>query len=132
MYLMAAILTAAVSSLTLAAGRSGGGHGGSRGGSHSGHGGHGHAYGGRVVVGVGFYGGYWPYYRYPYYGYPAYPYYYPAPAYYPPAPEYYEQPQVQPDVPSYWYYCQSPRGYYPQIQSCPGGWTRVPPAPPPG
>ena len=27
--------------------------------------------------------------------------------------------------PSYWYYCANPPGYYPQVPSCPGGWTPV-------
>jgi hypothetical protein len=28
-----------------------------------------------------------------------------------------------------WYYCQDPPGYYPYIQDCPKGWTRVSPIP---
>jgi len=31
----------------------------------------------------------------------------------------------------YWAYCQSPEGYYPYVQDCPGGWIPVPPTPPP-
>ena len=30
-----------------------------------------------------------------------------------------------------WYYCEQTRGYYPYVKECPGGWKRVPPAPPP-
>lgn len=29
-----------------------------------------------------------------------------------------------------WYYCQSPTGYYPYVQSCPSGWQKVPATPP--
>jgi len=33
----------------------------------------------------------------------------------------------------YWYYCENPRGYYPYVRSCPGGWMRVvPDTVPPG
>jgi hypothetical protein len=28
-----------------------------------------------------------------------------------------------------WYYCRSPQGYYPEIQTCPGGWMRAPARP---
>ena len=27
----------------------------------------------------------------------------------------------------YWYYCEDPRGYYPYIPECPGGWITVEP-----
>jgi hypothetical protein len=30
---------------------------------------------------------------------------------------------------SYWYYCQSPRGYYPYVPQCPSGWLQVVPRP---
>lgn len=30
---------------------------------------------------------------------------------------------------AYWYYCYNPAGYYPQVQTCPGGWTPVPAQP---
>lgn len=30
----------------------------------------------------------------------------------------------------YWYYCNSPDGYYPYVKECPGGWKRVTPEPP--
>ena len=29
----------------------------------------------------------------------------------------------------YWYYCQSPSGYYPEVQECSGAWIKVPPRP---
>jgi len=30
----------------------------------------------------------------------------------------------------YWYYCDSPSGYYPYVRECPGGWQPVSPTPP--
>jgi hypothetical protein len=27
----------------------------------------------------------------------------------------------------FWYYCEDPRGYFPYIRSCPGGWMKVVP-----
>lgn len=37
-----------------------------------------------------------------------------------------------PQAPAYWYYCQSPQGYFPYVQQCPQGWMQVvPPAAPP-
>ncbi|MFZ3045386.1 MAG: hypothetical protein WA151_05695 [Desulfatirhabdiaceae bacterium] len=27
--------------------------------------------------------------------------------------------------PNYWYYCRSPRGYYPDVKECPLGWKKV-------
>ncbi|MGH7535247.1 MAG: hypothetical protein ACREMG_06645 [Gemmatimonadales bacterium] len=70
-----------------------------------------------------FAGGVW--YRDPYaYGYPYYAYAPPVVAAAPP-PVY-----VQPDQPpEYWYYCQSPQGYYPYVQHCPQGWIQVVPQP---
>jgi hypothetical protein len=32
---------------------------------------------------------------------------------------------------AWWYYCDQSRGYYPYVQTCPGGWKKVPPAPRP-
>lgn len=94
---------------------------------YRGHGWHGHSRVGVgvVVVGSPFYWG---------------PRYYPPP-YYPPViierrapPVYIEQsPPVvvspQTRVAGYWYYCQSPSGYYPEIRECPRGWVKVPPRP---
>ena len=51
-----------------------------------------------------------------------------------PFPNYYSPPVViesppvyiERDQPSgYSYYCADPRGYYPQVRVCPGGWQRV-------
>jgi len=37
---------------------------------------------------------------------------------------------VSPGPPlTYWYYCHRPRGYYPQVLRCPGGWIPVVPPP---
>ncbi|HYB69180.1 MAG TPA: hypothetical protein VEH80_00845 [Candidatus Bathyarchaeia archaeon] len=63
----------------------------------------------RVFVGPGFY---------PYYGYP-YPYVYTDPSV-----------VVTPSTAyagQYWYYCQNPAGYYPQVAACPTGWLQVAP-----
>ena len=78
---------------------------------------------------------YWgpPAYYYP----PYYPYYYPPPVIYAPSPVITAPPPamverpVQPET-AYWYYCAAERGYYPYVRDCPGGWERVPAAPPPG
>lgn len=94
---------------------------------------------------------YYPYYRQPYYrpyGYLDNRFYWPA---YPPVvcppvvivppdpPIYIQQQQpVQPAPPppppesavtNYWYYCENPAGYYPEVERCPGGWIKVPPRP---
>jgi hypothetical protein len=29
----------------------------------------------------------------------------------------------------YWYYCQQPSGYYPEIQKCSQPWVKIPPRP---
>ena len=97
-----------------------------------------HGRGGRVHFGV-FIGA--PLWYYPSYYYPPPPYYYP---YYPPPvvvqpsspPVYVERPTEsapanQPaQQQGWWYYCEQTRGYYPYVKSCPGGWQKVPPAPP--
>ncbi len=70
------------------------------------------------------------------------PWYYPAPYYYPPyyppvvierpaPPVYIEQsPATEAVAPAgYWYYCQSPEGYYPDVRVCPNGWLKVLPRP---
>jgi hypothetical protein len=44
----------------------------------------------------------------------------------PPPPVYTQQP---PADPNYWYYCENPKGYYPYVQNCPGGWMKVVPQP---
>jgi hypothetical protein len=69
------------------------------------------------------------------------PWHYSPPYYYSPPPiiverrappVYVEQsPPVEsgPQVAGYWYYCQSPGGYYPEVRECPTGWVKVPPRP---
>ncbi|SFF10143.1 hypothetical protein [Nitrosomonas sp. Nm166] len=46
-------------------------------------------------------------------------------------PVYIQQQEPKPAEPktSYWYYCQTPQGYYPYIKECPGGWLQVAPQP---
>ncbi len=57
---------------------------------------------------------------------PLYPYgYYPAPPVVVQQAPVYVQPQQE--EPYYWYYCENPKGYYPYIQNCPGGWMKVVP-----
>ena len=93
------------------------------------------AWGHRSHVFLGFNFGFPAYY--PAY-YPAPYYYYPPPAYYPSQvivqqpPVYTERQEVAPEAQNYWYYCAATRGYYPYVKECPGGWQKVPPAPPPG
>lgn len=82
---------------------------------------------------VGFYFGV-PFYPYPYYGYPyPYPYYPPAVVTVPPVSQNYiiQAPSAmqQNPVAAYWYYCKHPKGYYPYVRECPGGWQRVAPTP---
>lgn len=40
------------------------------------------------------------------------------------------EPQAPPPSTRYWHYCDNPRGYYPYVRECPGGWRRVPAEPP--
>lgn len=82
---------------------------------------------GSVFIGVG--PAFWWGPPYPYYSYPPY--------YYPPAqviveepPIYVQQAPLPPATPVYWYYCPSALGYYPQVQSCPEPWVKVPPRAP--
>jgi len=96
-----------------------GGHGDF--GGHGRHGGGGHFEGG-IWFGPGW--GLWDPFFYPYY----------APQ--PPViiqqqPEEYLLPEQQPEETSYWYYCRTPKGYYPYVKSCPGGWMKVVPSPAP-
>lgn len=58
---------------------------------------------------------------------PAYPYGY----YYAPQPPVVVQQAPMVVAPNqddaYWYYCENPKGYYPYVASCPGGWMKVVP-----
>jgi hypothetical protein len=89
----------------------------------------------RVFVGLGVGPAFW-YHPFPYWYYPYYPYYYPPPYYVytpPPVvvqePPVYVQQQPAPAAPAegYWHYCASARAYYPQVQTCPEAWIKVPP-----
>ncbi len=85
---------------------------------------HGYFRGG-VWIGPGWGPGWWgPAYPYPYYvGPPVVIQQQPQP------PTEYSAPE-QTEAPSYWYFCQDPRGYYPYVKNCPGGWKKVVPSPP--
>jgi hypothetical protein len=77
-----------------------------------------------IVVPLGPYWG--PYYWEPY---PYYP-----PVVVTPPPQVYVQPAPQipsppPPASAYWYYCEDPQGYYPQVQQCSGDWQPVAPTP---
>lgn len=39
-------------------------------------------------------------------------------------------PASPPPAAGYWYYCDNPSGYYPDVKECPGGWRAVAPRPP--
>lgn len=78
---------------------------------------------GRVQLGIHFgFPLYAPYWYYP----PPPVYYYPVPVAPASPPVYVERNDNSQD----WYYCEQTRGYYPYVKECPGGWKRVPPAPP--
>lgn len=81
-----------------------------------GHGGH---------YGYGFHHGFGDYYGYPTYGYryPYRPYAFSAPD----ARE--QQPTVYVQQQFYWYYCADANAYYPYVQQCPRGWSKVVPSP---
>jgi hypothetical protein len=88
---------------------------------------------GRVSVGIGF--------GFPVYGWGSPWYYGPSPYYYPydppvvvssPPTTYIERQDVAPASADSWYYCEQSRGYYPYVKTCPTGWQKVPPVPPPG
>lgn len=56
------------------------------------------------------------------------PYYASPPVVYQPTPP---ASQVGPPAQQYWYSCENPRGYYPYVKECPGGWKQVVPQPTP-
>jgi hypothetical protein len=89
-----------------------------------------HHHGARLSLGFHFGA---PLYYHPW---PAY-HYYPAPVYVAPqvvqvAPPVYVERHDPPttDQQGWWYYCVNAKGYYPYVKECPGGWQKVPPAPP--
>jgi hypothetical protein len=87
------------------------------------HGGHGGRFGVGILVDPWGPGWGWPYAPYPYY-----PYYQQPPVAVQSEPNVY----VQPEAPTYWYYCANPEGYYPYVKQCPKGWMKVVPSSPPG
>jgi hypothetical protein len=99
---------------------------------HSFRGGHGrfehfdhfhHRFGGpRVFIGPRLFIGPDPFW-YPY----PYPYYAAPPVVVEPEPQVYVEPPPVPPAQSYWYYCEAPKGYYPYVAQCPGGWIQVVP-----
>ena len=114
------------------------------GGHHRGYWGHGYrgygygfgGYGLGLGLGLGYGLGYYGYGWGP-------PYYYPP--YYtslsatvvPPAPlVYIQRPDTIPSTSApvlqsnYWYYCENPEGYYPEVKECTEGWLQVAPRPP--
>lgn len=56
-----------------------------------------------------------------------YPWYSRSYPYYSPPPVYVEQG----DPGGYWYRCDNPSGYYPDVRECPAGWRRIVPTLPP-
>jgi hypothetical protein len=84
----------------------------------------GHRFGGpRVAIGIGigrFWGPFWA----PY----AAPVVVPPPVVVTPAPSVVVPPAAPP---TFWYYCDNPRGYYPYVSQCPSGWRAVSPTPAP-
>jgi hypothetical protein len=128
---------------SFAAHAGGGGHFGGHGGGHfgghrGGHGGYGYGYGyGYGALGLGLGLGLGAYYndypQYDSYGPVPYDYHgdYPDDSVSAPDQGGYGTP---PDVPGFWYHCDSPDGYYPYVGICAHPWQAVPalPPPPPG
>ena len=69
-----------------------------------------------------------PYWGPPGYYYPYYPYYPPAPVIVEPGERGYIERGSEPARQNYWYYCEDPKGYYPYVKACPGGWMKVVPS----
>ena len=90
-------------------------------GTHGGWGG-GHFFGPRVGIGFGFYAPLWVPPRVVYAPPPVVVERYPAPA----APPAYAAPANGATNGTYWYYCNSPQGYYPYVRMCNSQWQTVP------
>ena len=105
-----------------------GGHGG-----YGWYGGHGSNVGVDLWIGPGWGPGWWgPYYPYYYPYYPYYPYYATPPVVVEEQePQTYIQLPPKAKEPSYWYFCNDPKGYYPYVKKCPKGWQKVVPSPAP-
>jgi hypothetical protein len=87
---------------------------------HGGHGGHGGHFEGSIWIGPGWGPGWWG---------PTYSYYAEPPVVVQQSPEVYVEQAPQSEEPSYWYFCQNPKGYYPYVKQCPNGWMKVEPSP---
>ena len=90
--------------------------------------------GGHSRVGVGVVVGspFWSPWYYPPHYLPYYPPYYPPVVIeHQPPPVYIEQssPAATERQAGYWYYCQSPSWYYPEIRECSQAWVKIPPRP---
>jgi hypothetical protein len=84
----------------------------------------GHRFGGsRVAIGIGL-GSFWGPFWAPY----AAPVVVPPPVVVTPAPSVVGPPAPPP---TFWYYCENPKGYYPYVSQCPSGWRAVSPTPAP-
>ena len=123
---MALALVFAVAPAAPSGARGGGWHGGWHG--HGGRGWHGHGPGFVIGVGPVWWG---PRYYEPWSPlYPLYPPYYVSP----PVeierqpPVYVERPPA-PRASGYWYWCESERAYYPNVETCPEPWVKVAPRP---
>jgi hypothetical protein len=102
----------------------------SHGGGHGGHGGDAGWWGLGIGLGLGWEAAHVfnPYY------YPAYPVYYyqasPPPVMVAPPPGTTASAPTAPPPAANWYYCDSARGYYPNVRQCPEGWRMIPAVPP--
>ena len=111
---------------------------GPHGGGHGGHGGDAGWWGLGIGLGLGWEAAHVfnPYYypAYPVYYYPAPPVYYyqvsPPPVMVAPPPGTAASAPPAPPPAANWYYCDSARGYYPNVRQCPEGWRMIPAVPP--
>ncbi len=94
------------------------GHGG-----HPYHGGHRYRHGGHFSFWLAPL--WYPAYAYPY----DYPYHHETTVIVEQRPVYVERPPSAAPAESWWYYCESAGGYYPDVASCPERWVKVPPRP---
>lgn len=126
LYLLSLVLiVASISVVPSGASAGGRGHGHFRGHHHHFHGHHG------PHVGFWFGSPFWwgpsvVYPPYPYYPYPPYPYYRERIVIVEEPQVYVERPRPS-DPSGWWYYCESERAYYPDVERCPEPWIKVAP-----
>ncbi len=123
--LLGVLVFAALSSQAEAGGRSGHhGHGG-----HSYHGGHSFHHGGHSS----YHGGHYLFWLAPFawgrHWYPTYPYHQETTVIAEERTVYVERPRSAEPAESWWYYCESAGGYYPDVARCPERWVKVAPRP---